>query len=95
MYLYMIDNVFNQSKVDQEGFLKRLKAEIFNDPERFDNEFRNLKSFIVDQEEKLERIKNMKNYAQDQVPQQQKWAAEYRKILMDIIEKFNIKVEMN
>ena len=66
--MFMIDNVFKKSMTDQETFIERLKREILINPDKFENEFRNLKSFVIDiQEEKL-RIEKLHKMERDQLP---------------------------
>ena len=48
--MYMIDNVYKQSYESSDDFLTQLKTLLSNNPIKFENEFRNLKSFVVELE---------------------------------------------
>ena len=52
-----IDFVFKQTRTEAEGYLSQLKAHIEKNPFKFDNEYRNLKSYIDDLKELEEQIK--------------------------------------
>lgn len=68
-YTQNIDNVYKKSKDDTERFIKRLKNMIAKDPERFEADGRNLKSFVDDLDELEEQRQARKSYSMEQQPQ--------------------------
>ena len=67
-YTQNIDQVFNVNRQQTEGDLYTLKQDIKANTDKFENEFRNLRSYIKDMEE-LQQIKEAKkSYALEQIP---------------------------
>ena len=68
-YLSNIDQVFKLTKDEATKHLKLLDAHMLRDPEKFQNEYRNLKSYIEDLEEMEEERRAKKSFALEQIPQ--------------------------
>ena len=76
--MFMIDNVYKESYKDSEDFLKQLKRQIATDPIKFETDFRNLKSFIIDLESEQRRKEELKRYHEELAPQKMREDEEFR-----------------
>ena len=65
MYMYMIDNVYKQQDYNSEDFLKQLKSKLVLHPTKFENDFKNLKSFVIDLEEERKRLEELDRLEKD------------------------------
>ena len=63
--MYMIDNVYKQQDYNSEDFLKQLKSKLVLNPSKFENDFKNLKSFVIDLEEERKRLEELDRLEKD------------------------------
>ncbi len=68
-YLQNIDQVFKLTKDEASRHLERLEAHMLKDPEKFENDYRNLKSYIEDLQLMDEERRAKKSFALEQIPQ--------------------------
>ena len=79
-------------KEDVSKHMRRLDHQLKTDPDKFDHDFMNLKSYIEDLENAEEERKQKKSFALEQQPQQHELAKIRAKELKKLVDKYEIKI---
>ena len=84
--------MFKKTRDEAEEHLKRCEQLFSQDPGKYDNAYRNLKSYIDDLDELQREKEAKKSFALEQIPQQAQLAKERAEAMKRLRDKYQIRV---